>query len=134
MWYAKDITVAANTSRLNATRTTIKVWKGVIHRVWVLFPAGCAGLAHARVQHGLHSLVPSNPDAWLTGDNTAYNIRTWYELMKEHNIISIYTYNTDETYAHTLTIGLGILPKPILMPAFSTESIIAAMRSLFRRG
>ena len=133
MWYQKEITISANTTEANAAETKLHVVRGVIHNVWVHFPAGCAGLARVQILEGLHQIAPTNTGQSFKGDGTDINYREHYELTNFPSWITIKTWNTDDTYDHTIVVGLGILKKEVLLPAFSREGILYALKSLFTK-
>ncbi len=134
MWYNVSLEIPANTDRNDRVRRYFKVFRGVIHTIRITVPRGSAGLVKCRLLHGEHPLSPSTDGQWFGGDGEPFEYRDFKELTEEINELTIEAYNDDDTYPHTVTFGIGILPKDVLLPSFSTEGIIAAMRSLFTRG
>lgn len=133
MLYVKDVAVPANTSKQNWQRTELIVWKGVIHHIEVETRAGHRWLARLQVFHGGHVIMPTNEDGFISGDGDTVGGKFFIELEKETNQINIMTWNLDDTYAHTFTIRMQVLPKWALMPVGAYEGVIAALRSVFVR-
>ena len=131
MYYRYEISIPANTSRNNAQRRRIVVHGGIICNVDVLIPAGCAGLAYVRINHGGHPFCPVNDLVWFNGDDTHYQIREFYPLDKTFNTLFIYSYNEDDTYAHTITVGINVLPRWALLPEGATEGVLKSLGSVF---
>lgn len=131
MWYQREITIPKNTTEINRTKTSIHAIKGIIHRVYIHFPAGCKGLARVRILEGKHQIAPSNAQESFKGDDTDLSYKEYYELTNFPTWITIETWNLDTAYNHTIVVGLGVLKKEILLPAFSREGILYALKSMF---
>lgn len=130
MLFSKQITVSASTTEANATPTYIKTTKGVISRIWVTFPAGCAGLVKMRILHGGHPFIPVNADNYLRGDNYTFELPVMYEITDHPTILTILVWNDDATYSHTIDVLFLILPKALVLPVGATEGILESLKSL----
>jgi len=133
MIYDVDITIPANTTEANAIKTDIKVTFGVVHQFDIVFPAGCAGLVYTRLQDGAHPVVPSTAGMNLSGDGIQITGKEFYEIETAPTVLSVYSWNDDDTYAHTITWRIYILPKDVLLPVAATEGFLGALKSLFIR-
>jgi len=133
MLHSKHITIPANTTEANATKTRFKVNQGVIYRVWINFPPGCAGLARLRIFHEGHPFLPVDDDAYINGNDYVYEYPVMYEIKEAPEEITIEAWNLDDTYDHTLDVQFLIIPKEWVLPVGSYEGIIAALKSLFVR-
>jgi len=111
MIYSYTIDTPANTSELSRIKTDLKLTAGIIHKVELVFPSGCAGFLYAAINHGLHQIWPTNPGEYFRTDGETISFDEYYELTSGENIITVYTYNLDETYDHELIVRLGILQK-----------------------
>lgn len=131
MIYEWSIAVAANTTKANRDRKNITLPQGVIHRVNVIFPTGCAGLAHLIVRDGVSNVYPTNSDDSFNSDNEIIDFRDFFKLPYKRNKLQIYTWNLDDTYAHTITLRLGVLPEEVLLPFKVWEALINSMKKLF---
>ena len=115
MIYSFAISTPANTAKADRQSTNLKLTQGVIHQVDFVFPTGCAGLLYAAVNYGLHQVWPTNPDEYFHTDGETISFREHYELVFVPFIMSVSTYNLDDTYAHSVIIRLGILPRKYIL-------------------
>lgn len=121
MFFAWDITIAANTAEASPITQLLKLTKGVLTKVVVKFPAGCHGLAKVRLYRYESQLFPLNPGEWITGDDESVPAETYYELEEVPVQLKFVGVNEDDTYPHTVTVRITILPKAVatLMPIMS---------------
>lgn len=115
MIYSFTISTPANTTEVNAQETTLKLNKGVIHRLEVLFPAGPAGLLHLQIKEGLYQLWPGNSEGNFAEDDNALSFAEYYELFRLPYRLTARTWNLDDTYAHKVTIRIGVMKKNVLL-------------------
>jgi hypothetical protein len=94
----------------------IKLTHGVIHKVELVFPSGCAGLVYCAINDGLHQVWPSNPDDMFFADDETISFREHYPLTEEPYTLQAKVVSLDDTYQHTLILRIGILPVAILSP------------------
>jgi len=111
MVYSFAITTPANTPQASKKKTDLKLTLGIIHQLDIVFPTGCAGLAYIAINHGLHQVWPTNPEEYFHTDGETITFKEFYELTTEPYILSVYTYNLDDTHSHTVIVRLGILKK-----------------------
>ncbi len=130
MFYDFSFTIPINTTKDSPFRQNIKLTHGIIHRVEIGFPSGCAGLAHLRFKDGLHQLWPTNPDGDFNTDNYTIAFNEYHEFFRAPYILTLVGWNLDDTYPHTLEIRLGILPVEVLAPE---ETFIQAFKKLLAR-
>ena len=130
MYYDFSFTIPANTAQENPLEQECKLTHGIIHRVEIAFPSGCAGLAHIQIKEGLHQLWPTNPEGSFNTDNFTVLINEFQELYRAPFTLTLLGWNEDDTYPHTLEIRFGILPERILAPE---ETFIAAFKKLLKR-
>lgn len=130
MYYDYSFIIPANTTQASPHTEDVKLTHGVIHRVEVGFPQGCAGLAHLQIKRALHQVWPTNPQGSFNTDDYTIPINEFYELFTEPYILTLVGWNLDDTYDHTLEVRIGILPAKVLMPE---ETFIAAFKKLLTR-
>ena len=133
MLHSKHVTVSANTTEANATKQSFLVNQGVIFRIWIAFPPGCAGLVNVRILHEGHPFLPDDADAYITADNYTFEYPIMYEITAPPEQITIEVWSDDDTYTHTIHVQFLIIPKEWVQPVGAYEGIIAALRSLFVR-
>lgn len=114
MFYDVSFTIPANTTKAAPTELDVKLTHGVVHRVEIGFPSGCAGLAHLQIRNALNQVWPTNPEGDFNTDDYTIPIDDYYELFEEPYILTLVGWNLDDTYSHTLEVRLGILPPEVL--------------------
>jgi hypothetical protein len=129
MFLSRRITVTASTTEAAPSKTWIRVPKHVIHFIDFDFPPGCMGLVHARVFDGGHPVFPSTADEDIAGDGKTVGTIEFYDLKDSAGVLRVEAWNDDDTYAHTITLHVGILERKYLMP----EEILATKVTSFLR-
>ena len=113
MFYAWDITIPPNTLEASPTTQILKLSKGVITRADIKFPRGCKGLAKVRLFRYESQLIPFSRDEWITGDDEAIPTEGYYELVETPAQLKFIGINADDTYEHTVSVRIQILPKAV---------------------
>lgn len=84
---------------------------GVIKRVAILFPEGCAGLVHVQIYHNEQQVWPTTPGASFLGNGTYHSFEESYDLPEAWNAVRVVGWNDDDTFSHTVNIWLGEFPQ-----------------------
>jgi hypothetical protein len=103
MLYTLALEITHGTTAATKVEELLKLTDGVITRVEVEFPAGCAGLAHSYARRGLHQVFPTNPDGDLCSDNHTISWNEYEDMAVDPRNLVIGGWNTDDTYDHTIT-------------------------------
>lgn len=122
-------TTPANTAKKDFKRMKLKLSEGIIKQVWLFHPNGCAGLAHATINLGKHQLYPTNPEADYHGEGHPMIIPDNYELIAPA-ILSLHTWNDDDTYPHTVYIRITVIRERIEPWQQALIDLIAIMKEL----
>lgn len=101
MLYTQEITIPDNTSKTSYQKDTIKITKGVITRISVFFPWGCAGLVKVQVIRKTWQIYPLSRGQWLSGNDKEFDFSTRIDITSEPYELIIYSYNEDDTYEHS---------------------------------
>jgi len=143
MLFAWEIVVPKNTTRNNPVKKQMFLASGIITWYSVLFPPGCAGLAHLAIYHHAHQIVPSKVSVTsrVTGAGvTVYEIRDlsgdtfpiewadYYELHGVPYMLEARCWNEDDTYPHTITIRIAVLPRKAIIAL----AVVDAFKDLFK--
>ena len=121
MIYSLAISTPANTAKTALKRTGLHVTKGLIYKIEIDFPPGSAGLMGVAVFDGSYCIWPSNVTEFFTGDDTEVDFDDLYLKEAAPYVLDIYTYNTDDTYAHTVNVRLGLVSKKAYMARFMPD-------------
>ena len=130
MFYDYSFTIPANTPEKTPLRKNIDLTHGIIHRVEIGFPLGCAGLVYIQIVQGLHQLWPTNADGSFNTDGYTIAFGEFHDMTVEPFTLSLIGWNLDDTYDHTLEVRLGILPMIVLKPE---ETFLQAFKKLLTR-
>jgi len=130
VFYDFSFTVPANTTKASPYQEHIKLTHGIIHRVELGFPGGCAGEVHCVIKRGLHQVWPTNPDGSLNADKFTIVFNEFYPLLHRPYILTLQGWSPGTTYPHTIELRFGILPPEVLMPE---ETFIQAFKKLLQR-
>ena len=130
MFYDFSFTIPPDTSKYPLYTKEAKLTHGIIHRVEIGFPKGCAGLVHIRIKKGLFQVWPLNHDGDFNSDNYTIAFNEYYELLTEPYLLTLHGWNLDDSFPHTLEIRIGILPINVLQPE---EPFIQAFKKLLKR-
>lgn len=116
MLFVFNISTPANTAATAKVKTILKVAYGIVHRVEIQFPPGPAGLLHLQIRDALHQVWPFNSDADFASHNVNISFREFIPVLVEPFEFQAYTWNLDDTYAHSVIIRLGILHPRVIAP------------------
>ncbi len=134
MFYEFSAETPANTPETSFVETRMKLTAGIIHHVELDFPAGCEGLAHAKIYQGGVQIWPSNLSGNLTGNFFPIAFNEFKELKPGENELVMRTWNTDTRHAHTITIRMALLREKELFPELELADLIRLLfRTLQRR-
>ena len=122
MYYDIPVTIPANTPELSPIEVEVKLTHGVIHRVEVEFPAGCAGLAHLQILRYDHQIYPTNPEGSFNTDDYIVPIDDYFELIEAPYTLKLRGWNLDDTYEHTITVRIGIYPDWVARALYGPSS------------
>ena len=100
MLYTIPLTIPANTPATAPVETSQVIDRGVITRVEVQFPSGCAGLAHVRIIVGERQVWPTDPDTTFIGDGQNISWADDYSLLSHNPVVRVQGWNLDDTYQH----------------------------------
>lgn len=118
MIYQRAITVAANTAKVSADRSTVRISKGLIWYLGVHFPPGCCGLAHIQLFDGKYQLFPSSPGESLASDGAVIGFDDLYYKAAAPFELQYLVWNNDDNYSHTLTVRVGVATNPAFMTRY----------------
>jgi hypothetical protein len=109
MQFTYPIEVEPDTAENSPTRVSTKLCVGVLKKVGVYFPWGCAGLVGIRILHYEHQLYPTNLDDWYTGNEIFIEFESEYMILEGANEFKVEAYNLDDFYSHTPIVSFNVL-------------------------
>lgn len=108
----------------------LRLTRGIVKRVEVVFPRGCAGLVGVRIFRGPVQVIPLNAPAWLDTDGETISINTEIDLSVNPYELEVRGYNLDDTYSHTIRFRFEL---ELAGKALSVENVQAESASLIER-
>jgi hypothetical protein len=110
MFYSYRVLLPANTPINNPVIQVLRISQGIITNIEVEFPAGCQGLAFIQLSYETAPILPYNPTVYLVSDNRTIQSPIEFEAFIPPYEIIARGYNLDDSYDHTINIGISITP------------------------
>lgn len=111
MIYTLAVPCPRSTPKAAPVESEIEIHPGVVTKVDVLIPAGCAGLLHVQIVRNLAQVWPPYEDADFTGDGTHWSFPEEYHAIEPPYSFVARVWNDDDTFAHTAYVALSVLPR-----------------------
>jgi len=127
MLFTIDVNVPKNTTETSPVSEVVKIAHGIITWLSVLFPPGCARLAHCVILHHEHQIAPSTEGMNLSGDTFPIEWNEYYESYQPPYELKIKAWNEDDTYPHKITVRIAVLPRKAIV----AMAIVDAIKNLF---
>lgn len=110
MDYNVALAIAADTEKADPAKLDVRLTLGMVVKVRVGFPDGCADYVHAVIMRGDHQVWPSNRDGDYSWNNYVYEIEASYVLEDEPLTLRVVGWNEDKRNPHTVQVGFNMLP------------------------
>lgn len=127
MLFEASITIPKSTTQASPEEVILKIAHGIISWVSVSFPPGCVFLVHCVILHHEHQIAPSTEGMSLAGDTFPIEWEEYYESYQPPYELKIKGWNEDDTYPHTITVRVAILPRKAIIAL----AIVDAIKSVF---
>lgn len=111
MLFSWRITVAKGYPTTPKASTDLRIARGIITRIEVQFPKGCAGLVHAQICHGLHQIFPKNADQDIASNGETVSSMESLEILTPPYLLKAWTWNTSTLFDHIICVRVEVLPK-----------------------
>lgn len=127
-----EFSIPANTSAATPKREFFEVCYGLIYRIEIQFPPGCAALAYQRILSGGHQIYPSNQGQFFHLDGMVVAFDDILLIVGQPFELIFEGYNLDETFPHTIYTRIGLADKDIYMarflPSITWDKLIEALK------
>ncbi len=110
MNYELRLPVPKNTTKAAPVEDTLKTHPGVVTRVSVLWPERTAQLGHCQILRWGKVIWPPYDDMDFTGSGIPVEWNEEHELLDPPHEFVVRAWNDDDTYAHTVTVRVAVLP------------------------
>lgn len=111
MDYFLSLTIPPNTTPEHEEVIAVDVPMGWVKQVRITIPWGVAGLAGVRILANTAQIYPANLGAYYTGNDNTLIINDNLHLTDTFTTIEVCGYNADDTFPHTIYVGLTIEPE-----------------------
>lgn len=118
MIYTANITTEKSPATPPHKKTTIHVTKGLVYKVEFYFPTGSAGLMGVAVFDGLFQVWPSSVGEFFIGEDQVISFDDLYLKETAPFEFQCYTYNTDDTYPHSVSVRIGLVSREVYLARF----------------
>lgn len=133
MLFTRDITIPALTTKADPTVAILKIAHGIITEFKVRPRPGHAGLAHCVILHHEHQVAPSTEEMDLHGDTYPIDWDEYYESYQPPYELKVKGWNDDDTYFHTFSIAVVVLPRRAVLALAIVDAIKGAFSLLSPR-
>lgn len=133
MIYSFSDTIPKLTTRANARRTVMRVTRGIVHKIEIQFPVGCAEVAKCTINDALHQIWPTNSNSYFASDGHVISFEESYEILTRPYVLDLWTWNDSLDFPHTLTVNIGILPKKALIHYIVPEAVRLFLNKVEKR-
>ncbi len=128
--YGFDLELPANTAESSPVERDVTLTDGVLRQVKVLFPTGCAGLAHVQIRRFEHQLFPANSDGDLSGDGTLIEWEENEDLTDAPHTLRLTGWNIDDTYPHKISFWFNVQDAVDVARGQETIGFLARLQKL----
>jgi hypothetical protein len=109
MLYQQTLSLPPATPKTSPIRETLIMSKGTVTKVEIIFPPGCAGLAHIQILHHESIIFPSSPDESFIGDTFPISWNEDFPVTESPFTFVIQGWNLDTRYAHSPVVRFEML-------------------------
>ena len=127
MIFQADITIDASTTQASPKDVRLRIAKGIITKMMVRPRPGHNALAHLTIYHSGHQIAPSIEGMDLHGDTFPIDWEEYYEFYEPPYELKLLGWNDDDTYEHTFTVYVVILPRRAILAL----AIVDAIKGMF---
>lgn len=83
---------------------TYQLAYGIIIKADIIFPPGCFGNVHVRIQHGLNQIIPSNSSGTISGNGAIITGETFIALLDDPYELKLTGYSVNCSYNHNISV------------------------------
>jgi len=130
--YQTTITTVKGPAAFTLKQSTLKVTKGLVYKVEIAFPPGCAGLLKVKIFDGGHQVWPSNNNESFSTDGHIISFDDTLLKLAAPFQYTIHTVNEDTIYDHSVTIRIGMVSEEMyiarFLPYMAYEQMLEVLR------
>ena len=123
MLFEASITIDSGKTKADPEVEILKIAHGIITKIMVRPRPGHHALAHLVILHHEHQIAPSTEGMDLAGDTFPIDWEEYYESYQPPYELKLKGWNDDDTYAHTFTVYVAILPRKAILALAVVDAI-----------
>ena len=123
MLFETSLTIPITATQANPEVVMLGIAHGIITKIMVRPRAGHQNLAHCVILHHEHQIAPSTEGMTLHGEFFPIDWDEYYESYQPPYELKIKGWNLDDTFAHTFTVSVVILPRKAILALAITDAI-----------
>lgn len=108
MIFSGSITVPAGSLKNAPKIERLKITKGVITQINLMFPPGCAHEVFITFNRALHQIYPTNPDGYFIGDAVNISGEVFHYVEVDPFELQVYGWSPGATYDHMIHFYIWI--------------------------
>jgi len=130
MLFQADITIEVGKTKADPETEILKIAHGIITNIIVQIPAGHRALSHLVILHHEHQIAPSTEGMDIHGNFFPVEWGEYYESYQPPYELKLVGWNDDDTYPHTFTVYVAILPRKAILALAVVDAIKSAFSFL----
>ncbi len=130
MLFEASIDIPKNTTAADPKEVILKIAHGIITKIMVRPRPGHAALAHLVILHHEHQIAPSTGGMDFSGDTFPIDWEEYYESYQPPYELKLKGWNEDDTYPHSFTVYVAILPRKAVLALAVVDAIKGAFGML----
>ena len=116
MLFSYAVNVPAGTPANNPVKEDLEIKPGVIKRIEVFFPPGCAAKVNVQIFSGEYQLMPRNEGGVLKGDNYLAHDEPYYEIYDEPAVLTFKGWAPNAKHNHEILVYIEVQKPEIIFP------------------
>jgi len=109
VFFAKSLTIPANTLQGKPVRIKLRVTQGLVKHVWVRWRWGTGNLCGVRMYHNEFQYWPLSLGSWFPSSEYPIDFADAIPIGDDSRLVVIEGYNLDDTFSHTVWVGFNII-------------------------
>lgn len=105
-----DLTIPVGTTQTAPAQLEARLVRGVLKRIEIFFPPGCASLVKTIIRDGLHQIAPANPNGSFNADGSTIQFEMNYRLEASAHLLMCEAWSSLCKYDHVLIYRFDVTP------------------------
>ena len=108
--YLYEISIPANTSFYSPSVTDLALSPGILTRLTLGFPPGCAALLRVQILQDERVIYPSNSDNSYGWDDIFFVLEPFLVIPEDYRMaLAVRAWNDDTLFSHSLLVNINVV-------------------------